>query len=229
MNGVLTAETHLWEITTLLDLVPRKPIHDVASAILLAHQFGRTIHILDDSMIMMERFFLVASRTYLKNLLRTLAWTVWKHDQLGNVVPRSSSTKVLAPPLAEHLGHGDILIALCTNGDRPSVFAIVRAASLSGTITVGITTTLDSSLMALTDHCITIPSDDREYVTDIFFVVFHALCRELDQRIGAAHDGDTSGRAGEPPQYHARQPAAEGKRDHRARPPIERERGSDES
>jgi D-sedoheptulose 7-phosphate isomerase len=84
----------------------------------------------------------------------------------------------------EALGNpGDILIALTTSGDSPSVVAAVDAARAGGLVTCAFLGKDGGKLRGVCDIELLVPHNDTARVQEIHKLLFHTVCAWLDSKI----------------------------------------------
>ncbi len=75
---------------------------------------------------------------------------------------------------------GDVLIALSTSGNSPSVVNAVRAAKAKGIAAIGITGSKQSLLSEKCDVCIMLPETETFKIQELTLPVYHCLCAMLE-------------------------------------------------
>jgi D-sedoheptulose 7-phosphate isomerase len=78
---------------------------------------------------------------------------------------------------------GDVLLALSTSGRSPNILAALTTAREHGLVTIGFTGSKGQALGALCDHVLVAPSDDTAVIQQIYLVVAHGICDEIEQAL----------------------------------------------
>jgi D-sedoheptulose 7-phosphate isomerase len=92
-----------------------------------------------------------------------------------------SFEKVFARQI-EGLGRrGDILLALSTSGRSPNILAALRTARERGLVTIAFTGSKGEALGTHCDHLLVAPTDDTPVVQQIYLVLAHGICEEIEQ------------------------------------------------
>jgi D-sedoheptulose 7-phosphate isomerase len=85
---------------------------------------------------------------------------------------------------------GDVLIAISTSGNSPSILVAAQAASSQGMTVVGMT---GASGGKLAEHChllLNMPSDSTPRIQEAHILVGHILCELIEERLfGGQEDG----------------------------------------
>lgn len=76
---------------------------------------------------------------------------------------------------------GDVLLALSTSGNSPSVVNAVRAAAAIGVTTVSITGEKESELSRLSDVTVKLPESETFKIQEYTLPVYHCLCAMLER------------------------------------------------
>jgi D-sedoheptulose 7-phosphate isomerase len=81
----------------------------------------------------------------------------------------------------EALGRaGDVLIAISTSGNSPSVLEAVEAAAEQHLTTVALTGGTGGRLASRCDHAIVVPADDTARIQEAHILIGHVLCELVD-------------------------------------------------
>jgi len=92
----------------------------------------------------------------------------------------------------EALGaRGDIVFAISTSGNSPSVLCGVEAAKSKGMIAVALTGRTGGSLKTKVDYCVMVPSDDTARIQEAHLLMGHTLCEYVEEALtrAAGRDG----------------------------------------
>lgn len=97
----------------------------------------------------------------------------------------------------EALGReGDVLIALSTSGNSPSVLEALAAARFQSMRTIGLTGAGGGRMRALCDFCVRVPSDETARIQECHIVLGHVLCGLMEGALFAKETTDASDCAG---------------------------------
>ena len=75
---------------------------------------------------------------------------------------------------------GDVLIGLSTSGNAANVCLAMEAAKAKGMTRVGFTGQGGGKLLAMTDHCLRVPSSETYRVQELHLPVYHCLSMMLE-------------------------------------------------
>lgn len=85
----------------------------------------------------------------------------------------------------EGLGQrGDVLLAISTSGQSPSVLAAVQVARARGLATIALAGKGGGPLAPACDVALVVPSDVTARIQEAHIVIGHALCFGIEQRLG---------------------------------------------
>lgn len=90
---------------------------------------------------------------------------------------------VFARQVEAHARPGDVVIAISTSGNSPSVLEGVAAARRQGAITVGLTGGSGGQLVVAVDHCIVAPSDQTPHIQQAHITIGHIVCDLVEQAL----------------------------------------------
>lgn len=82
---------------------------------------------------------------------------------------------------------GDVLIAISTSGNSPSVLNACRIARLRDVQVIGMTSQGGGKMPALCDVAIRAPASETHLVQELHRPIYHTLCLALEQRFFAQH------------------------------------------
>ena len=83
---------------------------------------------------------------------------------------------------------GDCLIAISTSGNSPNVLSAVMRAREKGCKIIGLTGSRGKKLAALSDSCLTIPSERTARIQEAHITVAHIWCEIIDANTAARQD-----------------------------------------
>lgn len=92
---------------------------------------------------------------------------------------------VFARQVEAHLRPGDLLWAISTSGNSPSILEAAISAKEGGGKILGFTGSSGGSLWMLCDMCFKAPSEVTYQIQQIHQVAYHAICAYVEQRITA--------------------------------------------
>jgi D-sedoheptulose 7-phosphate isomerase len=78
---------------------------------------------------------------------------------------------------------GDLAIALSTSGNSPNILAAVQQAKASGLFTAAFTGETGGKLRDQVDLLIAVPSQTTARIQEMYILLGHILCREIEARI----------------------------------------------
>ena len=81
---------------------------------------------------------------------------------------------------------GDVLIAISTSGNSPSILEAVAAAKATGAITLGLTGKLGGELKDSVDCALVVPSSTTARIQEMHILVGHLLCELIEARLSLA-------------------------------------------
>jgi D-sedoheptulose 7-phosphate isomerase len=79
--------------------------------------------------------------------------------------------------------HDDVLVALSTSGNSPSVVKAVEVANAMRIVTIGLTGADGGKLNKLCDGCICIPSAETNHIQEMHIAIGHFFCGVVEQRV----------------------------------------------
>ncbi len=82
-----------------------------------------------------------------------------------------------------YAAHGDVLIAISTSGNSPSIVNAAIAAKAKGARVLALTGASDSRLSATSDITIRAPEQQTYKVQELHLPIYHCLCAALEQRL----------------------------------------------
>jgi D-sedoheptulose 7-phosphate isomerase len=113
--------------------------------------------------------------------------------------------QVFARQLEALAAPGDIVVAISTSGNSPSVIEAVLLARRLGLLAIGLTGASGGRLRELVDILIAVPSDETPRIQECHILAGHALCDVVEQMAGdqrvvtVTAVGGTGGGIGVPP------------------------------
>jgi D-sedoheptulose 7-phosphate isomerase len=78
---------------------------------------------------------------------------------------------------------GDVVLAISTSGRSPNILAGLRAAREAGATTIGFTGNAKSTMVALCDICVRVPSASTPQIQQIHIVAAHAICGLVEREL----------------------------------------------
>jgi len=78
---------------------------------------------------------------------------------------------------------GDVLIAISTSGNSPNVLKAVRTASSMKIITIGLSGKNGGELVKITDHFLSVPSDDVLRIQEAHITIGHIIIGLMEKLI----------------------------------------------
>jgi D-sedoheptulose 7-phosphate isomerase len=79
---------------------------------------------------------------------------------------------------------GDVLIAISTSGNSPSVLRAAEAARQQGLMVAGLTGRTGGKLRPLCDMCLCVPSDATPRIQEMHILIGHILCDVAERLLG---------------------------------------------
>lgn len=99
-------------------------------------------------------------------------------------VANDYSFDVIYSRMIEAIGNkGDILIGLSTSGNSKNIINAFKQARSQGMVTIGMTGKQESSLTAVSDIIINVPSNDTPRIQEIHMLIGHTLCEIVEKEI----------------------------------------------
>jgi len=174
---------YLDEMASLLDGLPRQPIHDAVGEIFRARLYGRTMYVFGgqedtaNALIFARGLALrllpsPSTRFRITFIADGSSLTL---DELPDQAPAAS----VADQLHAMVNHGDVVVALGLTAQTAPALKAIDQASQAGAITIGIT--VDEAWMDATDHCIVVPAARQELIEDVSLMLSHAIADALKQ------------------------------------------------
>lgn len=90
---------------------------------------------------------------------------------------------VFARQVEAHARPGDVVIAISTSGNSPSVLEGVAVARRQGAITIGLTGGDGGRLLAAVDQCIVVPSTQTPHIQQAHITIGHIICDLVEQAL----------------------------------------------
>ncbi len=90
---------------------------------------------------------------------------------------------VFARQVEAHARPGDVVIAISTSGNSPSVLEGVAVARRQGAITIGLTGGSGGKLIDVVDHCIVVPSEQTPHIQQAHITIGHIVCDLVEQAL----------------------------------------------
>ena len=97
---------------------------------------------------------------------------------------------VFARQVEAHARPGDVVIAISTSGNSPSVLEGVAVARRQGAVTVGLTGGSGGKLCAAVDQCIVVPADQTPHIQQAHITIGHIVCDLVEQALFAPATAD---------------------------------------
>jgi D-sedoheptulose 7-phosphate isomerase len=171
--------SYLGEVELLIDTVPRQIIQDVVEVILTAYQYDRTIYVIGSagSAATASIFATNLMRRTIhrdKPRLRVFALT----DNVASILGLADEygyAEIFMQQLWALLRPGDVLIAFSSGGYTQHLSAALEFAGAGGAITVLFTGRRSEEFMNLTDHCVSVPSDNESQIESLHLMLSYAV------------------------------------------------------
>ena len=80
---------------------------------------------------------------------------------------------------------GDVIVAISTSGESPSVLAALAAGRAIGMVTVAFTGATPCSAWELSDHVVAAPATEASLIQDVHIAVGQAVCGRVEQEFFA--------------------------------------------
>ena len=90
---------------------------------------------------------------------------------------------VFARELAAHARSGDVLLAISTSGNSPSILRAIEVAGEHGVAIIGLTGESGGQMRTKCDLCLCIPSASTARVQEMHITIGHAICELLEERL----------------------------------------------
>jgi len=90
---------------------------------------------------------------------------------------------VFARQVEAHARPGDVVIAISTSGNSPSVLEGVATARRQGAVTVGLTGGNGGKLCAVVDQCIIVPAHQTPHIQQAHIIIGHIVCDLVEQAL----------------------------------------------
>lgn len=107
--------------------------------------------------------------------------------------------KVFARQIEAHGREGDVLVALSTSGNSPNILEALDAARFQNIRTIGLTGASGGRVLALSDYCVRVPSDETARIQECHIVIGHVLCGLMETAIFGKENTDASDHTGRGP------------------------------
>ena len=92
---------------------------------------------------------------------------------------------VFARQVEAHLRPGDVLWAISTSGDSPSILEAAKAAKSRGGKVLGFTGSSGGKLAGLCDVCFKAPADVTYQIQQLHQVAYHIICDLVERQLGS--------------------------------------------
>jgi D-sedoheptulose 7-phosphate isomerase len=112
--------------------------------------------------------------------LRALALTV-DSSALTAIANDYGYEQVFARQLRGLGRPGDVLVAISTSGNSPSVVRAVEAAREMGIASIGLTGAAGGALAGLCDLCLRVPSDRTNHIQEMHIALGHLICGIVEE------------------------------------------------
>jgi D-sedoheptulose 7-phosphate isomerase len=90
---------------------------------------------------------------------------------------------VFARELLAHARPGDVLIALSTSGNSPSILRAIEAARANKVAVIGLTGGSGGAMRAACDICLCVPTKSTPRIQEMHIMIYHAICELLEARL----------------------------------------------
>lgn len=91
-----------------------------------------------------------------------------------------------AREVAAHARPGDVLLAISTSGNSPSILRAIEAARKSGAAVIGLTGESGGEMRTACDLCLCIPSKSTARIQEMHITIGHTICELLEERLTGA-------------------------------------------
>lgn len=91
--------------------------------------------------------------------------------------------RVFARELTAHAGPGDVLLAISTSGNSPSILRVIEAARECGVHVIGLTGENGGKMRGECDLCLCIPSQSTARIQEMHITIGHTICELLEERL----------------------------------------------
>jgi len=95
--------------------------------------------------------------------------------------------QVFARQLQAFAAPGDVVVAISTSGNSPSVIEAVRCARRMGLLTLGLTGASGGQLRGLVDVLIAVPSEEIPRIQECHILIGHSLCDAVERAVTVEH------------------------------------------
>jgi D-sedoheptulose 7-phosphate isomerase len=95
--------------------------------------------------------------------------------------------QVFARQLQAFAAPGDVVVAISTSGNSPSVIEAVRCARRMGLFTLGLTGASGGQLRGLVDVLIAVPSEETPRIQECHILIGHSLCDAVERAVTVEH------------------------------------------
>lgn len=183
---------YLDEVSALLYRLPHQPIQDIIDALVTAYRYGRTIYVIGNGgsastathfACDLQKWTIHPERPRIKAIALTdnmALFSAWANDE--------GYEHVFAEQLRSVLNPGDIVIGISGSGRSPNVVRAIQFANTIGAITIGMTGYEGGQLLALTDHCVVVPSNRMNQIEDVHMTLCHLIADVLRDMLAASSD-----------------------------------------
>jgi len=93
---------------------------------------------------------------------------------------------VFARELQAHARPGDVLVALSTSGNSPSILRAIEAARASKVTVIGLTGGSGGAIRTACDICLCVPTKSTPRIQEMHIMIYHAMCELLEERLAEA-------------------------------------------
>jgi D-sedoheptulose 7-phosphate isomerase len=92
--------------------------------------------------------------------------------------------QVFARQLEGLAQRGDVLVVFSTSGSSPNILTALQAARARGVTSIALLGKQGGPARELADHSIVVPSDNTARIQELHTLILHAICEEIEQRVG---------------------------------------------
>ena len=93
---------------------------------------------------------------------------------------------VFARELLAHARPGDVLIALSTSGNSPSILRAIEEARANKVAVIGLTGGSGGAMRTACDICLCVPTKSTPRIQEMHIMIYHAMCELLEERLAEA-------------------------------------------
>ena len=201
----LSVETYFQGLSGLIPKIPYAAINEIISAILRAHEEGRTVFVFGNGGSAATASHMMcdlnkgagegASGPRLKVMALTdnvPLLTAWAND--------TSYETVFAGQLKNFIQPREVAFAISGSGNSPNVLQGLKTAREAGAVTLGITGYQGGRMKALCDVCAVVPCDNMQMIEDMHHAIAHSIFTVVRDKLRSAPAKTRAAGAGGPPE-----------------------------